>query len=78
MRWGHKLCEGWEYKRRGFQGGDPGAGAPGSIHYLSSIIVEKEDNFQLLFELNDIVLSIGEEVTVLSINLFQAHLFCSH
>ena len=40
----------------------------------NSKIVEKEDNFQLLFEPNDIVLSIGEEVTVLSINLFRAHL----
>ena len=40
----------------------------------TSVIVEKEENFQLLFELNDIVLSIGEEVTVLSINLFRAHL----
>ena len=40
----------------------------------TSIIVEKEDNFQLLFEPNDIVLSIGEEVTVLSINLFRGHL----
>ena len=36
--------------------------------------MEEEGNFQLLFELNDRVLSIGEEVTVLSINLFRAHL----
>ena len=37
---------------------------------------EKELIFNYICELNDRVLSIGEEVTVLSINLFQAHLFC--
>ena len=36
----------------------------------------EKNRFQLHCELNDRVLSIGEEVTVLSINLFQAHLFC--
>ena len=47
-----------------------------NVFNVKGATFQKGARFQLHCELNDRVLSIGEEVTVLSINLFQTHLFC--